>query len=181
MIIESFLNIAIEEINPEVIDNNLLMDSNIKTYLMEKLTQKAINYPEFLNLQFTNQKDFDRFNHNLKAEIYRLFLTLCRAAKLYNPAKKNKIEKKLERAIISFLDLKGVYTVSLNQPVNMDGKYTELIDLVPSKIWTVYKENGGMFDEDEDMAEIEEMKIKAKYRKRQPAEATENRQIALNF
>ena len=175
-IMESFLNIAIEEINNNVINHDILMDSNIKPYILEKLTQKAVNYPEYFN--FTSEKDFNIFNKNLTGEIYRLFLTLARAAKNYNPLAKNKIERKLEKAIISFLDLKGAYTVSLNTPINQDGKYTELIDLIPSRSWTVYKENGGMFDEDED---AEEMKIKAKYNKRQLEQATENLQTAFAF
>ena len=177
--LESFYNFVIDEINPEVINHDILMDSNIKSYILEKLTQKSINYPQFLNIEFKDQKGFDKFNHNLKGEIYRLFLTLARAAKNYNPLAKNKLEKKLERAIISFLDLKGASTVSLNQPVNQDGKYTELIDLIPSKSWTTYKESAGMFDEDED-DEIEEIKIKAKYNKRQQEQA-ENLQMAFVF
>ena len=177
-IMEAFINMAIEEMNEEVINKDLLMDSNIKSYILEKLVQKATNYPQFLNIEFKNQKDFDKFNRNLQGEIYRLFLTLARAAKSYNPLAKNKLEKKLEKAIISFLDLKGNYTVSLNQPVNLEGKYTELIDLIPSKSWTTYNENGGMFDEDED---AEEIKIKAKYNKRQPEQATENLQTAFAF
>ena len=178
-IIETFVNMAIEEMNEEVINKDLLMDRHIKAYLIEKIIQKATNYPQFLNIEFKDQKGFDKFNHNLKGEIYRLFLTLARAAKNYNPLAKNKLEKKLERAIISFLDLKGASTVSLNQPVNQDGKYTELIDLIPSKSWTTYKESAGMFDEDED-DEIEEIKIKAKYNKRQQEQA-ENLQMAFVF
>lgn len=175
--LENFYNFVIDEINPEVINHDYLYDTSIKSYILEKLTQKSINYPQFLGLDFKTQADFDKFNANLKAEIYRQFLNICRAVKSYNPAKKNKIEKKLEKAIISFLDLRGAYTVSLNTPINQDGKYTELIDLIPAKSWTVYKENNeGMFDEDEDAEE--EIKIKAKYRKRQqPAQA--NLQPAL--
>ena len=175
--IESFYNVIIDEgINPEIINHDYLYDSAIKGYIIEKLTQKSINYPQFLGLDFKTQADFDKFNTNLKAEIYRQFLNVCRAVKLYNPAKKNKIEKKLERAIISFLDLKGYYTVSLNQPVNMDGKATELIDLIASKKWETYEENGGLFDEED----IEEIRIKPKYQKRQPAQA-ENLQTAFAF
>ena len=179
-IIETFINMAIEEMNEEVINKDLLMDRYIKAYLIEKIMQKATNYPQFLNIEFKDQKDFNRFNKNLKGEIYRLFLTLCRAVNSYIPGRKNKLEKKIERAIISFLDLKGASTVSLNQPVNQDGKYTELIDLIPSRSWTTYNENAGMFDEDED-DEIEEIKIKAKYQKRQQEQATENLQTAFAF
>ena len=175
--LESFYNFVIDEINPEVINHDILMDSNIKSYILEKLTQKSINYPQFLNIEFKDQKDFDRFNRNLKGEIYRLFLTLARAAKAYNPLNKNRIERKLERAIISFLDLRGASTVSLNTPINQDGKYTELIDLIPSKSWTTYKESAGMFDEDETE---EEIKIKAKYNKRQHGQS-ENLQMAFAF
>ena len=179
--LESFYSFVIgEEINPEVMNPTLLEDKYIKEYILEKLTQKAVNYPQFLNLQFSNEKDFNRFNKNLKGEIYRLFLTLCRAVNSYIPGRKNKLEKKLERAIISFLDLKGASTVSLNTPINQDGKYTELIDLIPSKSWITYNESAGMFDEDED-DEIEEIKIKAKYQKRQPEQATENLQTAFAF
>ena len=176
--LESFYNFVIDEINPEVINHDILMDSNIKSYILEKLTQKSINYPQFLNIEFKDQKDFDRFNRNLKGEIYRLFLTLARAAKAYNPLNKNRIERKLERAIISFLDLRGASTVSLNTPINQDGKYTELIDLIPSKSWTTYEESkSGLFEDDE----IEEIKIKAKYQKRQQEQATENLQTAFAF
>ena len=177
-IIETFVNMAIEEMNEEVINRDLLMDRHIKAYLIEKIMQKATNYPQFLNIEFKDQKDFDRFNRNLKGEIYRLFLTLARAAKAYNPLNKNRIERKLERAIISFLDLRGASTVSLNTPINQDGKYTELIDLIPSKSWTTYEESkSGLFEDDE----IEEIKIKAKYQKRQQEQATENLQTAFAF
>ncbi len=177
-IMESFLNIAIEEVNNDVINHDILMDSNIKSYILEKLVQKATNYPQFLNIEFKDQKDFDRFNRNLKGEIYRLFLTLTRAAKVYIPGKKNKLERKLEKAIISYLDLKNCFTASLNTVISQDGKATELIDLIPSRSWTTYNENAGMFDEDED---AEEIKIKAKYNKRQPKQATENLQTAFAF
>ena len=175
--LESFYNFIIDEINPEVIKHDILMDSNIKSYILEKLTQKSINYPQFLSLDFKTQADFNKFNENLKGEIYRQFLNICRAVKSYIPCKKNKLEKKLEKAIISFLDLKGVSTVSLNQPVNQDGKYTELIDLIPSRSWTTYNESAGMFDEDETE---EEIKIKAKYNKRQHGQS-ENLQMAFAF
>jgi hypothetical protein len=179
--LESFYNFIIDEINPEVINHDILMDSNIKSYILEKLTQKSINYPQFLSLDFKTQADFNKFNENLKGEIYRLFLTLTRAAKKYNPLSKNKLERKLEKAIISYLDLKGVSTVSLNQPVNQDGKYTELMDLIPLKKWETYEESkSGLFeDEDEDETE-EEIKIKAKYNKRQHGQS-ENLQMAFAF
>ncbi|RZV39883.1 MAG: hypothetical protein EVJ48_02880 [Candidatus Acidulodesulfobacterium acidiphilum] len=179
--LESFLNIAIEEINNDVINHDYLYDTSIKSYILEKLVQKAVNYPQFLNLQFSNEKDFNIFNKNLTGEIYRLFLTLARAAKAYNPLAKNKIEKKLERAIISFLDLKGASTVSLNQPVNQDGKYTELMDLIPSKSWTTYEESGGLFEDEDDDETEEEIKIKAKYNKRQPEQAAGTLQMEFAF
>ena len=179
-IIETFINMVIEEMNEEVINRDLLMDRHIKAYLIEKIMQKATNYPQFLNIEFKDQKDFDRFNRNLKGEIYRLFLTLTRAAKVYIPGKKNKLERKLEKAIISYLDLKNCFTASLNTVISQDGKATELIDLIPAKEWTTYNESAGMFYEDED-DEIEEIKIKAKYQKRQPEQVTENLQTAFAF
>ena len=180
-IIETFVNMAIEEINNDVINHDILMDSNIKSYIIEKLVQKATNYPQFLNLQFKDEKDFNKFNHNLKGEIYRLFLTLVRAAKQYRPLEKNKIEHKLEKAIISYLDLKNCFTTSLNIVISQDGKATELIDLIPSRSWTVYKESEGLFDEEE--INNEEIKVKAKYNKREKAERreTENLQMAFGF
>ena len=178
-IIETFVNMAIEEMNEEVINRDLLMDRHIKAYLIEKIMQKATNYPQFLNIEFKDQKDFDRFNRNLKGEIYRLFLTLTRAAKVYIPGKKNKLERKLEKAIISFLDLKNCFTASLNTVISQDGKATELIDLIPAKKWETYNESAGMFDEDE--IEEDEIKIKAKYQKRQPEQATKNLQTAFAF
>ena len=176
-IIETFINMAIEEMNEEVINKDLLMDRYIKAYLIEKIMQKATNYPQFLNIEFKDQKDFNRFNKNLKGEIYRLFLTLCRAVNSYIPGRKNKLEKKIERAIISFLDLKGAYTVSLNQPVNQDGKYTELIDLIPSKSWTTYEESkSALFYENEEIT----IKIKPKYKKSKP-QSSKNPQIDFVF
>ena len=179
--IESFYNVIIDEgINPEVINHDYLYDVAIKTYILEKLTQKSINYPEFLNLNFATQADFNKFNRNLTGEIYRQFLNICRAVKSYNPAKKNKIEKKLERAITSFLDLKGAYTVSLNQSVSSDGKYTELGDIIPCKKWTVYEEsNNSLFENNEE--EEEEMNIKAKHERRQPEAQVKNLQLAFAF
>ena len=177
--LESFYNIVIEDINPDVINRECLYDKNIKFYIMEKLTQKCVNYPEFLNLNFVTQADFNKFNRNLTGEIYRQFLNICRAARIYNLAKKTKIEKKLERAIISYLDLKGTYTVSLNQPVENDGKYTELGDMIPCRVLTFYKENNNnLFDEDD--SEEEEINIKPRYEKRQPAQA-ESLQLAFAF
>lgn len=177
--LETFYNFVIDEMNDQVINHNLLMDKHIKSYMIEKLTQKSVNYPEFLNFDFKNEADFNRFNKNLQGEIYRLFLTLVRAAKKYNPIK-TKIEKKLEKAIISYLDLKNCFTASLNTVISQDGKATELIDLIPAKEWTTYNESAGMFYEDED-DEIEEIKIKAKYQKRQPEQVTENLQTAFAF
>ena len=179
--LESFYSFAIgEEINPEVINPTLLEDKYIKEYILEKLTQKAVNYPEFLNLQFKDQRDFDKFNKNLQGEIYRLFLTLTRAARNYKPLSKTKIEHKLEKAVISYLDLKNCYTSSLNAVVSQDGKHTELMDLIPAKSWTTYNESAGMFDEEN--AEEEIINIKPKYNKRQPAQAeTENLQMAFGF
>ena len=176
--LESFYSFVIgEEINPEVINPTLLEDKYIKEYILEKLTQKAVNYPQFLNLQFSNEKDFNRFNKNLKGEIYRLFLTLCRAVNSYIPGRKNKLEKKIERAIISFLDLKGASAVSLNQPVNQDGKYTELMDLIPSKSWTTYEESkSALFYENEEIT----IKIKPKYKKSKP-QSSKNPQIDFVF
>ena len=176
--LESFYSFAIgEEINPEVINPTLLEDKYIKEYILEKLTQKAVNYPEFLNLQFKDEKDFDRFNRNLKGEIYRLFLTLCRAVNAYIPGRKNKLEKKLERAIISFLDLKGASTVSLNTPINQDGKYTELMDLIPAKKWTAYEESKSTLFENEEIT----IKIKPKYKKRSKPQSVKNPQIDFVF
>ena len=176
--LESFYSFVIgEEINSEVMNPTLLEDKYIKEYILEKLTQKAVNYPQFLNLQFSNEKDFNRFNKNLKGEIYRLFLTLCRAVNSYIPGRKNKLEKKIERAIISFLDLKGASTVSLNQPVNQDGKYTELMDLIPSKSWTAYEESkSALFYESEEIT----IKIKPKYKKSKP-QSSKNPQIDFVF
>jgi hypothetical protein len=178
-IIETFINMAIEEMNEEVINKDLLMDRYIKAYLVEKITQKSVNYPEFLNLQFKDQRGFDKFNKNLQGEIYRLFLTLCRAVNKYIPGRKNKLEKKLERAIISFLDLKGASTVSLNTPINQDGKYTELMDLIPSKKWTAYEESkSALFEfENEEIT----IKIKPKYKKRIKPQSVKNPQIDFVF
>ena len=92
-ILESFYDMAVWEMNNQVINPDLLMDSNIKSYILEKLQQKATNYPQFLNLNFKTQKDFDIFNKNLIGEIYRQFLNIVRAAKKYNPIAKTKIEK----------------------------------------------------------------------------------------
>ena len=179
--LESFYDfVTYEEFNQEVINPTLLIDHNIKNYILEKLTQKVTNYPEYFNFNFTDEKSFNTFNKNLAGEIYRSFLTLAKAVRKYNPLAKNKIEHKLEKAIISFLDLKGVHTVSLNQPVNQDGKYTELMDLIPAKSWKTYNESAGMFDEED--AE-EEIKIKAKYNKREKAKRreAENLQMAFAF
>ncbi len=181
-IIETFINMAIEEMNEEVINKDLLMDRYIKAYLVEKITQKSVNYPEFLNLQFKDQRDFDKFNKNLQGEIYRLFLTLTRAARNYKPLSKTKIEHKLEKAVISYLDLKNCYTSSLNAVVSQDGKHTELMDLIPAKSWKTYNESAGMFDDEDIDAEEEIINIKPKYNKRQPAQAeTENLQMAFGF
>ena len=179
--LESFYDFIIyEEFNQEVINPTLLTDHNIKNYILEKLTQKAVNYPEYFNFNFTSEKDFNIFNKNLTGEIYRLFLTLARAAKNYKPLAKNKIEKKLEKAIISYLDLKNCFTASLNTVISQDGKATELIDLIPAKKWTTYNESAGMFEEEEDETE-EEIKIKAKYNKRQLAQATGTLQMTFAF
>ncbi len=179
-IIETFINMAIEEMNEEVINKDLLMDRYIKAYIVEKITQKSVNYPEHLNFNFTDEKSFNTFNKNLTGEIYRLFLTLARAARNYKPLSKTKIEHKLERAIISFLDLKNCYTSSLNTVVSQDGKHTELMDLIPAKSWKTYNESAGMFDEED--AEEEIINIKPKYNKRQPAQAeTEGLQMAFVF
>ena len=181
--LESFYDfVTYEEFNQEVINPTLLIDHNIKNYILEKLTQKVTNYPEYFNFNFTDEKSFNTFNKNLAGEIYRSFLTLAKAVRKYNPLAKNKIEHKLEKAIISFLDLKGVHTVSLNQPVNQDGKYTELMDLIPAKSWKTYNESAGMFDDEDIDAEEEIINIKPKYNKRQPAQAeTENLQMAFGF
>ena len=180
--IESFYNfIAGEEVNQEIINRDYLYDTNIKNYILEKLTQKCVNYPEFLNLNFVTQADFNKFNRNLTGEIYRQFLNICRSAKLYNPAKKQKLEKRLERAVISYLDLKGAYTVSLNQPVNDDGKYTELGDIIPCKKWTVYEESNNSLFENNEEEEEEEMNIKAKHERRQPEAQIKNLQPAFAF
>ena len=178
-IMESFLNIAIEEINNDVINHDILMDRNIKNYILEKLVQKATNYPKLLNIEFKNQRDFDKFNKNLKGEIYRLFLTLTRAARNYRPLSKNKIEHKLEKAIISYIDLKNCYTSSLNAVVSQDGKHTELMDLIPAKSWTTYSESAGMFDEEN--AEEEIINIKPKYNKRPAQAQAESLQMAFAF
>ncbi len=163
--LETFYNFVIDEMNDQVINHNLLMDKHIKSYMIEKLTQKSVNYPEFLNFDFKNEADFNRFNKNLQGEIYRLFLTLVRAAKKYNPIK-TKIEKKLEKAIISYLDLKNCFIDSLNAVVSMDGKKTELQDLIPAKSWETYEEAG---DRQSALIEVEteeKIKIKPKNQKR---------------
>ena len=180
--LESFYSFAIgEEINPEIMNTTLLEDKYIKEYILEKLTQKAINYPQFLNFNFTDEKSFSTFNKNLTGEIYRLFLTLTRAAKGYNPLAKTKLEHKLEKAIISFIDLKNCYTSSLNTVVSQDGKLTELIDLIPSKKWTAYEESkSALFDENAD-EEDEIINIKPKYNKRPAQAQAESLQMAFAF
>ena len=178
--IESFYNfIAGEEVNQEIINRDYLYDTNIKNYILEKLIQKSVNYPEYLDLHFTTVGDFNKFNKNLTGEIYRQFLNICRAARIYNSVKKTKIERRLEKAIISYIDLKGAYTVSLNQSVSSDGKYTELGDIIPCKVWTVYEENNNsLFENDE---EEEEMYIKTRYEKRRPAIQAESPQLEFAF
>ena len=178
---ESFYDFTIYDENQKTMNPELLADHAIKSYILEKIEQKATNYPHFLNLNFKTQRDFDIFNKNLIGEIYRQFLNITRAAKKYNPIAKTKTEKKLEKAVISFLDLKGVSTVSLNTPINQDGKYTELMDLIPSKQWTTYEEAEDALLFDAEVIKNDEIKVKPKYSKRQPEQATKNLQTAFAF
>ena len=134
---------------------------------------------KFRLLNFTDEKSFNSFNKNLTGEIYRLFLTLARAVKKYNPLAKNRIEHKLERAIISYIDLKNCFTTSLNTVISQDGKATELQDLIPSKKWVSYEESKSVLFDEEDINN-NEIKIKSKYNKRQ-VEQTENLQMAFGF
>jgi hypothetical protein len=178
-ILESFYDMAVWEMNNQVINPDLLMDSNIKSYILEKLQQKATNYPQFLNLNFKTQKDFDIFNKNLIGEIYRQFLNIVRAAKKYNPIAKTKIEKKLEKAVISYLDLKNCFTGSLNAVVSVDGKKTELQDLIPAKSWVSYEESKSSTLFNEEDIENDEIRIKNKYNKREKAEEKENESLQM--
>jgi len=137
--LESFYDFIIYDKKQKAINSDLLIDFNIKAYILEKLQQKAVNYPQFLNLNFQTLSEFERFNKNLIGEIYRLFLNIARAAKNYKPLARSKAEPLLKKAVLSYLDLKNCYTSSLNAVVSHDGKKTELGDLIPATSWETYE------------------------------------------
>ncbi|MHB1692574.1 MAG: hypothetical protein ACYCUW_01645 [bacterium] len=161
--LESFFNLYMDSENLPY-NKDVLMQSEIKFYILSKITQKAVNYPNLLNLKFESEKDLNAFEKAFYGQIKREFLNLISAVKKYNPTAKNKIEHILEKAIIAYIDLKGVYTASLNQKVNQDGKTTELIDLIPSAKWETYEETKNeLFDIEED----KNFKVKKPYQKRE--------------
>ena len=123
--IEVFYDSAIAEIDSNIINNIFLADQDIKKYILEKLIQKCINYPHFLNLNFTTQADFNRFNKNLTGEIYRLFLNLFRTG---GGGKKEPVIVNARKAL---RDLCGKYIFSSNTIVSQDGgKGTEILELL---------------------------------------------------
>jgi len=164
--LNSFYDCAIFDENQKALPSDILIDGNIKNYILEKLAQKSVNYPECLNLNFQTPKEFERFNKNLIGEIYRLYLNIARAARNYRPLAKSKAEPLLKKAVLSYLELKGCFTTSLNAVVSQDGKKTELGDLIPATSWETYEEAG---DRQLAFFEIEEgqTRIKAKNKKRE--------------
>ncbi|MHB1696510.1 MAG: hypothetical protein ACYCSQ_00160 [bacterium] len=161
--LESFFNLYTDSENLPY-NKDVLMQSEIKFYILSKITQKAFNYPNLLNLKFETEKDLNTFEKAFYGQIKREFLNLISAVKKYNPIAKNKIEVILEKAIIAYIDLRGVYTASLNQKVNQDGKTTELIDLIPAYQWETYEEtNSELFDDIGD----KNFRVKKPYQKRE--------------
>jgi len=148
------------------IQAEMLEQKEIKSYILKKIIQKAVNYPELINFNFKDLKDLSIFEKNLIGETRRQFLNIVRAAKIYNPIAKTKMEKILEKAVIAYIDLKGIYTASLNQKINQDGKTTELIDLIPATSWETYEESKDRQPAFFETEEESRTRIKAKNKKR---------------
>jgi len=69
-------------IDTDKTDNHLyysLKFSDTKEYIIYRIAQKIIDYPNLLNLDFKTPADFYKFERNVRGEIYRLLLTIRNA------------------------------------------------------------------------------------------------------
>lgn len=111
------------------VNQEFLTDSDIRNYILNKITAKAINYPEHLSFFWKTEKDFYKFENALKGEIFKHFLNLKEAANHEN----RNADKDLKAAVSAYKELNGTYTLSLQDKAKGDSDYDELISFIPSK------------------------------------------------
>ena len=125
--LSSFYESAIEDM---AITSHILEDKAVKNYILNKITAKILNYPEFLSFFWKTPEDFYKFEKALKGEIWKHYLNLIKAAG--NFKENSKVDKDLRKAVYAFFAINKYRTISIFSKKSASGDDDrELIDFIP--------------------------------------------------